>query len=181
MPYSDHFRQNQASEWKSYGGSWHLIDGAIRNDSDDRGAKLITGSSDLSDYQTDADVQLTSSFGDAGIVFRVTAPEEGANAFYGYYAGIRLPGELIVGKVDLGFRPLASVRLQGGALPNVWYHLRARAIGCYISVEATELEHGRSLGQVALPDAGCYRRGGFGLRSYESGGLWRNVRVSAVQ
>lgn len=54
------------SEWTAYGGNWHVENGVVRNESDDRGPKLVAGSERLSDYEVSADVQLTSLFGDAG-------------------------------------------------------------------------------------------------------------------
>ena len=42
LPYQDSFAKGNANEWKAFGGTWELTDGAVRNDSDDRGAKLVT-------------------------------------------------------------------------------------------------------------------------------------------
>ena len=44
LPYNDSFARGSADEWHAFGGTWELADGAIRNDSDERGAKLLTGS-----------------------------------------------------------------------------------------------------------------------------------------
>ena len=47
LPYKDSFANGSADEWHAFGGTWELADGAIRNDSDERGAKLLTGSTQV--------------------------------------------------------------------------------------------------------------------------------------
>ena len=175
LPYRDHFRNGSMAEWQAYGGNWHVENGVLQNDSDDRGPKVISGSDQLSDYQIDADVQLTKHFGDAGVLLRVTDPEEGANAFYGYYVGVRLPDVLLVGKVDLGFRPLLQVTMREPAAPNAWHHLQVSMRGCDLEVHAFGPSH-QPLAEARWHDANCYRHGSFGLRSFESGGMWRTSR-----
>ena len=44
LPYNDSFASANADEWHAFGGTWELSDAAIRNDSDERGAKLLAGS-----------------------------------------------------------------------------------------------------------------------------------------
>jgi Domain of Unknown Function (DUF1080) len=176
LPYSDSFAQGSAAEWTIYGGDWKVLQNTIRNDSNDRGAKLITGSEYLTNYEIDADVQLTNQYGDAGILFRVTQPELGANALYGYYATIRLPDQILLGKMDLGYRPIGRVLLTSPVTPNTWYHLHVEARGCALSFQASDMMH-HSIGDISVQDADCYTRGSFGIRSFESGGIWRNIQV----
>jgi hypothetical protein len=45
LPYKDSFAAGKSEEWAAYGGTWRVAQGAMRNESDERGAKLITGSS----------------------------------------------------------------------------------------------------------------------------------------
>ena len=68
--YRDSFASGGTSEWRAYGGSWDFYEGAIRNNSDERGAKLITGSSEWRDYTVEADLLLLGHNGDAGVVVR---------------------------------------------------------------------------------------------------------------
>lgn len=143
------------------------------------GPKVISGSKQLSDYRIDADVQLTKRFGDAGVLLRVNDPEERANAFYGYYVGIRLPDVLLVGKVDLGFRPVVQATMHERAAPNAWHHLQVSMRGCDLEAQAFGPSQ-QLLAEARWHDANCYRHGSFGLRSFESGGMWRNVRVRAL-
>ncbi|PYX67113.1 MAG: hypothetical protein DMG78_28245 [Acidobacteria bacterium] len=58
LPYHDSFSKGSAAEWKALGGTWEVVNGAMRNDSDERGAKLLTGSVGWRDYSIDADIML---------------------------------------------------------------------------------------------------------------------------
>lgn len=175
--YLDHFGSGTMAEWSVYGGSWLLTGDAITNDSDDTGAKVITGEASLRDITMDADVRLTSSFGDAGLIVRVTDPEEGTNAFNGYYAGIRLPDQLLLSRMDYGFEPLRRVTIASGVAAGTWYHLRLTAQGCHIEAEAKDM-WGHVLARTDYDDrAECLPLGRFGLRSFSAGGSWRKIEA----
>jgi hypothetical protein len=36
--YHDSFRLDKQEEWQPFGGAWEIVDGAMRNNSDERGA-----------------------------------------------------------------------------------------------------------------------------------------------
>src|ERR1700720_4173099 len=61
---------NKLAEWTPLGGTWADIDGAIENSSEQRGAKLMNGSSQWKNYSVEADVQLLGRNGDAGFIVR---------------------------------------------------------------------------------------------------------------
>ncbi len=179
--YQDQFGARSMAEWKVFGGNWLLGQSALTNDSDDTGAKVVTGDLDLKNVAMDADVRLTSSYGDAGLIVRVSDPEEGTNAFNGYYAGLRLPDQLLLSRMDFGFEPLQRVVIPQGIHAGVWYHLRLVAEGCTISAEAHD-ERGNLLARSEASDeAACLRQGQFGLRSYAAGGSWRKIKVQSLQ
>jgi hypothetical protein len=180
LPYQDHFSDGKMDEWTAFGGAWQLNNSYILNDSDDIGAKLITGSKTLSNYRMTSDIRLTNSFGDAGLIVRVRDEEEGTNAFNGYYAGIRLPNQLLVGKMDFGFRPMARVVLKEVARPGIWYSLSVEVRGCTVIATARSSD-GRLLATATTTDTEtCDRQGAFGLRSFEAGGSWKNIRVEEI-
>lgn len=180
LPYHDQFAAGRMDEWTAYGGVWQLGGGMITNASDDVGAKLVTGSSHLRNYRVQSDVKLTNGFGDAGLIVRVTDAEEGTNAFNGYYAGIRLPDQLLLGKMDFGYRPLSQARIPIGVKPGLWYRLAVEANGCTITARATSL-NGDLLATASMTETRqCDQNGAFGLRSFAAGGSWRNVVVEAT-
>ncbi len=179
--YRDRFSAGSMADWDVYGGSWLLTGSTMTNDSDDTGAKVVAGENILHDIAMDADVRLTSSYGDAGLIVRVSKPEEGTNAFNGYYAGIRLPNELLLSRMDFGFTPLRRVTIPNGVAAGTWYHLRLTAKSCQIAAEANDMQ-GHLLGKATVDDdSECFTQGRFGLRSFAAGGSWRNIRVEGLR
>jgi hypothetical protein len=177
LPYKDSFANGSADEWHAFGGTWELADGAIRNDSDERGAKLLTGSTQWENYSLEADVKLLGRDGDAGLVIRSSDEEEGVDSYNGYYAGLRnRDNALALGRADHGWIGEQIVQMPGGVQPFRWYHLKLLAMDCELAVSATNLESGASVSQ-RMTEKNCVRAGRIGLRSYSSGGIWRNVRA----
>jgi signal transduction histidine kinase len=162
--------------WQPFGGTWQVIDGTMQNISDDRGAKLINGNPHWRDYQVDADVQLLSETGDAGFVVRTSSEETGVDAYHGYFAGLRdLDDTVIIGRADFGWHEFETVAVHSHVHTRTWYHLKVIAYGCVIAASATTLEGESTVASIHDPD--CIREGRFGLQSYSTGALWRNLDV----
>ena len=177
LPYSDSFAKGNSDEWKAFGGTWELANGSMRNDSDERGAKLLTGSSRWSDYLIEADVMLLGLGGDAGLLLRTSDEEQGVDAYTGYYAGLRtLDNSLVIGRAGYGWVEMSDKLGQPGVRASQWYHLKLLAYGCQMAVTATVLPGGEEK-TIAIKDDACVRTGRAGLRSYASGGVWRNVAI----
>ena len=180
LPYRDSFAKGKADEWTAFGGTWELADGSMRNDSDERGAKLLTGSETWKDYSVEADIMLLGLGGDAGLILRSSDAEQGVDAYTGYYGGLRtLDDSLVIGRAGHGWvETNEELSLEApGVRASRWYHLKLLAYGCQIAVQATlwpEKSGGRAIG-VTDPD--CIRSGRAGLRSYASGGVWRNIVI----
>jgi len=175
LPYKDSFTAGAADEWKALGGTWELVDGAMRNDSDERGAKLITGSNRWRDYSLEADIMLLGRDGDAGLVARSSDEEQGVDSYSGYYAGLRnRDNALVMGRADHGWIEARPEPLPGGVRPFHWYHLKLIVVGCEMAASAGDPAIGTNI-SVAMNEKNCARSGRIGLRSYSSGGVWRNV------
>jgi signal transduction histidine kinase len=178
LPYRDSFAKGKADEWQALGGTWELMGGAIRNDSDERGAKLLTGSPFWQNYSVEADLFLLGISGDAGLIIRSSNEEEGVNTYSGYYAGVRtMNSQFVLGRSDHGWMEVNKNEPVPGAIhPFQWYHLKLLAFNCQIvaSLTSPSLTSPFSLG---INDQDCLRSGRIGLRSYSSGGIWRNVVV----
>ncbi len=175
--YQDSFARGNADEWTALGGTWELVNGLMRNDSDERGAKLITGSPDWRNYSVEADVSLLGQ-GDAGLIIRSGREEEGVDAYSGYYSGIRtIDDSLVLGRAEHGWREVTKKSsIPAGIQPFVSYHLKLLAYGCQIVAAMTSAAH-PSPESIAITDPGCVTSGRVGLRSYRSGGTWSNVVV----
>jgi signal transduction histidine kinase len=180
LPYRDSFASGQADEWTAFGGTWQIADGAMRNDSDERGAKLITGSPDWRDYSFSADVELLGSPGDAGLILRSSDEEQGVDSYHGYYVGLRNnDGNLIIGFANHGWIELAGTPMPGGVHALRWYHLTGAVHSCQITAFANEIPDG-AMQTVSYTDKNCLTRGRIGLRSHSSGGAWKSLAVFPV-
>lgn len=175
LPYKDSFAAGTADEWNAFGGTWGVYGGGMRNDSDERGAKLMTGSPYWRNYFVEADVKLLGGDGDAGLIIRASNVEDGVDSYSGYYAGLRTrDGRLALGRAEHGWQEDDTAPVAGGVHAFQWYHLKLLAYGCHIAASATFPSTGQTTA-VAITDKGCLKSGMIGLRSYSAGGEWRNV------
>jgi hypothetical protein len=167
---------DRREDWTAYGGTWEAVDGVMRNNSDERGAKLMSGSANWKNYSVEADVQLLGQYGDAGLILRARNEEEGVDAYNGYFAGLRdLDDSVILGRADFGWREYRSVPVKPRVNAQSWYHLKFLAYECDFVVTATSLSGDSTTAAVRNQD--CLQSGRFGLKSYATGALWRNVQV----
>ncbi len=179
LPYRDSFAEGKADEWTALGGTWELVNGTMRNDSGERGAKLLAGSHYWRDYAIEADIYLLGTSGDAGLMLRSSNEEKGVNSYSGYYAGLRtLDNTLVFGRAGHDWHEVTSP-VPGGVRPFHWYHLKFLAYGCQFAVA---LSNSSQLAptSISVTDSNCLTSGRIGLRSYSSGGIWRNVEVRAA-
>jgi signal transduction histidine kinase len=180
FPYYDSFATNKASEWTPFGGTWQINDRAVYNRSDERGAKLVTGSPNWSNYQLSADLKLIGHEGDVGVIVRLGDEERGVDSYKGYYVGLRsADSALVIGRADHGWMEGQPIPMLGGVQIGVWYRLRIVAVGCRIGAEAVNIETGQTSWD-AFSDEPCIARGRVGLRSMATGGAWRNVSVTTT-
>jgi signal transduction histidine kinase len=182
LPYKDSFYEGSSEEWTAYGGTWRVAQGAMRNESDERGAKLITGSPWWRDYAVTTDVELLGEQGDAGVILRASNEEQGVDSYTGYYVGLRSnDGSLVIGLAEHGWIQLAGGPVPGGAvLPFHWYRLRAAVEGCRISAVAIDLATNQQRSLSVNDAANCLSRGRVGIRSFSSGGAWKNFSVTKI-
>jgi signal transduction histidine kinase len=179
LPYYARFTPDAEDRWTALGGAWEVVDGSMRNDSNDRGAKLLTGSPNWKDYIVQGDVQLLGT-GSAGLLARVSDAELGENSYKGYFAGVRtVDNSLVVGAYDYIYHEASKVVLPDPVSPFRWYHIKLKADGCQITASVWAVGM-RELKTAPVNDPDCFRSGGIGLRSNGTGGVWRNIAVSPV-
>jgi len=182
LPYKDSFEAGKSEEWTAYGGTWRVAQGAMRNESDERGAKLMTGSPWWNDYTITTDVELLGEQGDAGVILRGSDEELGVDSYTGYYVGLRSnDGSLIVGLAEHGWVQLAEKAIPGGVRPFHWYRLRATVVGCRISATAVDSATGEANSISVNDQANCLQPGRIGIRSHSSGGAWKSFTVRQVE
>ena len=163
-------------DWHAFGGTWQSANGVIRNNSDDRGAKFISGARSLQNYMIQADVQLLGEYGFAGLIIRSSDAEEGVDAYRGYIAGLSdLDNAFFLGHADFGWQNYALKIISPRIYDQQWYHLKLLAYECVIAVSSTAPNGQTASLAVQVPN--CIRSGQFGLRSYNTGAEWKNVNV----
>jgi len=186
---NESFRNNDISNWKAFGGNWTASEEGIKNTSDERGVKLVSGDPAWKDYALDVDVQLLGQSGDAGDVGVIVRSNEegiGKDSYNGYYVGLRktkntlLSNTLFIGRADHGWLEYQVAKIPGGVRESVWYHLHVVAAGCEITAVASDPSSNRSV-MVSIKEVACANSGRIGLRSYSSGGLWKNIQVRSVE
>lgn len=164
--------------WKAFGGAWGIVDGGIHNNSDDRGAKLLTGSTNWTNYTLQADIRFDSDNGDMGVIVRSSEEEEGVDAYEGYYAGLRTTdGTLVIGRADYGWMEARPISMPGGVSDSSWYRLTVTSYECQIAAEAQNLTTLQKA-WIVLEEHPCVKSGRIGLRSLATGGTWRNISVT---
>ncbi|WP_239014448.1 family 43 glycosylhydrolase [Archangium violaceum] len=170
MSSQDNFCDGNALGWTTYGATWTVSNGRyVTQRSPDAKALLNTNFSALTH---EADVTPGAS-GDAGLMFRVSNPGAGLDAYKGYYAGIAAGSDrVILGKANAGtWTELASA--TAAIDPNVTYHLKVVANGDRISVY---LNHS-TVPSVTAIDA-TYASGALGLRAHDSAAAFDNVKAT---
>lgn len=181
LPWHDSFANGDASAWIAYDGNWNIQSGVMVNESNERGAKLITGSPYWNNYALDADIAL-SAVGDAGLIARVSDAEPGVDSYSGVYVGLRVRDEaLVVGVADHGWDEEEARSLPHPITSDAWYHIRLELKGDRLTAFTWLDEQPTDAVRLdkTLPRAPT--RGKIGLRSYDSGGKWKNVRVTELK
>ncbi len=162
--------------WQAFGGTWQYADGVMTNHSDERGAKLLTGPAQWTNYSVEADVLLLGQYGDAGLIIRASDEETGVDAYHGYMAGLRdLDNTLMMGRADYGWREYAAKSVSPRVFAQQWYHIKFLAFECYFAASAASQSGAPTT--IAIRDPDCIKSGRFGLKSYNTGGQWRNVQI----
>jgi len=175
LPYSSGFDKQEATEWTSFGGTWSVRDGIMRNSSDERGSKLVTGSTYWRNYVLEADLRFLGISGDVGLISRSGNEETGVDAYNGYYVGLRsFDNSLVIGRADYGWSEARPVPAPSPLQPLKWFHLKIVNLNCTIAASAQDILTGQT-SYVAIEESQCVPSGRIGLRSLATGGEWRNV------
>lgn len=162
--------------WQAFGGTWQVVNGAMQNISDDRGAKLMNGSPRWHNYIVETDIQLLGEVGDAGILVRSSGEDVGVDSYHGYFAGLRdIDETLILGRADFGWHEFQTVPIHSGVHTRTWYHLKFLAYEC--NLVAIAISPDGDITKAILREPDCLATGRFGLQSYATGAIWKNLTV----
>lgn len=163
--FSDNFNDGDAVGWVVYGGGWPVRDGKLQvaatgGCSPWPGYKCIATGQDFQDFTYEADVAVGPA-GDAGLIFRVSKPAVGADAYQGYYVGVSAEKQTLeLGRAD-GHKWTSLAKAPLTAKANVPVHVRIVARGTNLQVFA----NGSATASVRATDS-AYRGGMIGVRQY---------------
>jgi signal transduction histidine kinase len=175
--HSYHLQSGRMDEWKAVGGAWEVDNGVIRDNSTERGAKLLTGSSGWKNYTLNADIRFDGAGADMGVIVRANDEKEGVDTYNGYFVGLRnLDGTIVIGRSNYGWMEARPLPIPGGVHPSVWYRLRVTVYECNIAASVQNLTTFQTA-WIAFEERSCVETGRIGLRSMSSGVMWRNISV----
>jgi len=178
--FSEDFTNGTLDNWVNY-GQWFIKDGAIHSASNKgswgygiHGVKTIPANVRFSDISYEATVKLSSG-GNAGLIFRVSGQNLGADAYNGYYVGIDAEG----GKIQLGKASAGKWTLlkeySGDLRKEQAYHIRIEARQEKISVYFEHMDNPI----ISVTDRE-FSSGTIGLRSYDCLATMDNLNVKAL-
>ncbi|MDR1809158.1 MAG: glycoside hydrolase family 127 protein [Prevotella sp.] len=160
--------------WVQYGGSWTAKEGvyiAGHVEASHPCSKSVYTATSFSDFVYEADVQLNSNGGDAGLMFRASRLSFAPDDYDGYYVGISSAnGNVVLGKANGGWNQLISVPMTLDI--NRWYHLKIVAEGASIKVYVDNM----NAPKITFSDA-SYTVGSIGIRSWNALARWDNISV----
>lgn len=165
----DDFEDGKMDRWTVYGGSYNAGSKALVAGSSN-GGKALLGTK-FEDFIFEADITIpTASSGNAGLVFRVSKPGIGADAYSGYYAGISTKDGITLGLAGGGWKQLRNV--AGGVQPGRVYHMKVMAKGESLSIYVDDM-------RVPVIDLNnkTYGSGANGVRVYQTGATFDNIEI----
>jgi signal transduction histidine kinase len=171
-------QESNATEWQAVGGNWKIANNVIRNESDERGAKLLAGSHRWRNYSLNADMRFDGSEADMGVIVRSNTEMRGTDTYDGYYVGLRtLDRTVVIGRSSFGWIEARPQLMPGGVRPGVWYRLHVVAYGCNIAASVQNLDTLQTA-WMAFEEQSCVASGRIGVRSLNDNATWRNISVA---
>jgi hypothetical protein len=157
--FTESFDPTWSRRWTVFGGNWSARDRKLSTvPASAFGAKALAMETAFTNFTYEADVSV-GRVGDAGLIFRVSKPDIGADAYCGYYVGISPERSgLVFGCASNSWNQIANVPMTFEA--NQFYHLKVQAFGPHFQVfidhadkPALEVEdHRFSSGMVGVRD-----------------------------
>ncbi|PYK07941.1 MAG: hypothetical protein DME65_15285, partial [Verrucomicrobia bacterium] len=135
--FMENFDSTWSQRWTVFGGNWSARNSTLSTvPASANGVKALAMATAFTNFTYEADV-LVGSLGNAGLIFRVTKPDIGADAYCGYYAGINSQNSrLEFGYANNSWHQITNVPMTIAA--NTFYHLKVQALGSRLRVFVTD-------------------------------------------
>ena len=171
--FQDDFTDGNQAGWVNYSGSFLVQNNeyVATNVEGHPGSKSIQTSTSFSDFTYDSKVQVGSA-GDGGLLFRASNVSLGADEYNGYYVGISIAGNVVLGKANGSWSPLKTTSMS--IVANTWYQVRVVARGTSIKVYVDDM----TTPKIDFVDA-SFSTGSIGVRTYNATTRWDNISVTS--
>lgn len=169
---ADDFLDADAVGWTPYGGTWgveayeYSVEASL-------GAKAVASGTSFANFTFEADVKVSSAASGAngGLIFRVSQPSVGYDAYHGYYVGLYPGNDLVVlGKANGSWTQLTSAAMAIAS--DTSYRVKIMAFGSSIKVYVNDM----STPKLTFTDS-SYASGMIGLRTWSSHVHFDNIKV----
>lgn len=165
----DNFNDGNMIGWKEYDGHWDPTSNSLKVIFSFGGKVLLN--TNFTDFIYDGDVRIDyKNGGDAGLLFRVSNPAIGTDAYRGYYAGISSIGSVVLGRVNNGWTELK--RAPADIAIRTSHHVRIIAKGDEISVYVDDM----NTPKIKVND-GTFKSGMNGVRVYTTDATFDNIKI----
>ncbi|KAF5858683.1 hypothetical protein ETB97_003898 [Aspergillus alliaceus] len=171
VAFGDDFSSGSMAQWKTYGGSFDASSGALVGSTSLGGKALVN--TNFKNFLFEADVMLPSTSGNAGLLFRVSNPSIGADAYSGYYAGIDASGSVVLGRASNSWTRLGSSPADMAS--NKVHHVKVQAMDKALDLFVDDM----SKAKVSVMD-GMYTSGMNGVRVYDTGATFDNIQITPL-
>ncbi|WP_343524494.1 beta-L-arabinofuranosidase domain-containing protein [Pedobacter sp.] len=175
----ENFDHGMARNWVFYGGGWFWKDGQMNVSSNPgsggygiNGSKYVANGTHFKDFVYQADVKINTT-GDVGLMFRVSNPAIGPDAYQGYYVGLdQVKGSVLFGKAD-GQKWTVISSEKFPVEMNKVYNIKVVAKGDKFDV----FINGSAEPSLSATDA-QYPSGSIGLRTYKALASFDSVKIN---
>ena len=131
--FAEDFSSGWSQRWTVFGGNWVAREGSLSTvPGSGGGAKALLMGSAYTNFVLEAEVS-AGALGNAGLVFRASRPDIGADAYCGYYVGID-PGMTLM---EFGYATNSWHRVATSPMmctPNKFYRLKVEAVDSHIKI-----------------------------------------------
>ncbi|HZT22207.1 MAG TPA: beta-L-arabinofuranosidase domain-containing protein [Verrucomicrobiae bacterium] len=158
--FTEDFDPTWCRRWTTFGGNWLARHGVLSTaPASANGAKAVAMTTAFTNFIYAGDVSV-GPVGNAGLIFRVSRPDIGADAYCGYYVGINAQeSRLEFGCASNAWRSITNVPMAFAA--NTFYHLKVQAVGPRIRVFVNDADR-----PVLDVHDGTFDGGMVGVRDY---------------
>ena len=158
--FAENFDSTWSQRWTVFGGNWMARNNTLSTvPASAGGVKALATATAFTNFTYEGDVSV-GPLGNAGLMFRVTRPDIGADAYCGYYFGINAAGnQLEFGYASNDWHSIMNVPMT--IVANKFYHLKVQALGSRLRLFVTDMNQ-----PVVDINDGNFSSGMLGVRDY---------------